>query len=228
MGYRIYSSHGLGAIDVAKICFLTGLTFWMGNLTALGLSMLYQPDAIGKIDELPDSINRLLAIALLVGVAGYLGWTWTRPRLIGHRAWSVTLPARWLAVLQIGIGIVDLGSAALALYVLIPAGLQIEIARIIAVFIAAVLLGFLSHTPGGIGVFDATILLGLDVEDKEPLVAAIILFRALYHLLPFMLALALFGIREAWQLWQKRRTPGEADTRLREEDAPKQKLGARL
>src|SRR5438034_1852420 len=50
--YRVYSFHGLGALDVAKICFLTGLTFWLGNLTALGLSMLYQPDAIGLIDHL--------------------------------------------------------------------------------------------------------------------------------------------------------------------------------
>jgi glycosyltransferase 2 family protein len=230
--YRIYSSHGLGAVDVAKICFLTGLTFWMGNLTALGLSMLYQPDAIGQIDDLPVSLNRLLAIGLLVAVVGYLCWTWTRPRQIGHRTWSVTLPARWLAVLQIGLGIVDLGCAALALYVLIPAGLQIEIPRIIAVFIAAVLLGFLSHAPGGIGVFDATILLGLDTDDKEPLVAAILLFRALYHLLPFMLALMLFGIREAWQLWEARRTPqpvtSEAVTGSADEDAPKQKVGARL
>ena len=34
--YRIYSCSGLAAIDVANICFLTGLTFWLGNLTSLG------------------------------------------------------------------------------------------------------------------------------------------------------------------------------------------------
>src|SRR5258708_34603125 len=44
--YRIYSASGLGALDVANICFLTGLTFWLGNLTAFGLSLLSQPDAI--------------------------------------------------------------------------------------------------------------------------------------------------------------------------------------
>src|SRR6201993_2970936 len=29
--YRIYSAWGLNAIDVAKICFLAGLTFWLGK-----------------------------------------------------------------------------------------------------------------------------------------------------------------------------------------------------
>src|SRR6201996_5182214 len=67
--FRIYSCNGLGAVDVANICFLTGLTFWLGNLTALGLSLLCQPGAIGLIDDLPPLVNRVLAAALLVGVA---------------------------------------------------------------------------------------------------------------------------------------------------------------
>ena len=37
--YRIYSAWGLNAIDVAKICFLAGLTFWLGNAAVLGLGI---------------------------------------------------------------------------------------------------------------------------------------------------------------------------------------------
>jgi uncharacterized membrane protein YbhN (UPF0104 family) len=203
--YRIYSSHGLGAAEVAKICFLTGLTFWLGNLTAFGLSMLWEPDAIGLIDHLSDRLNQLLAAALLVAIAGYLGWTWSHARRVGHRLWSVKLPAGRTVLLQIGIGIVDLGCAALALYVLIPTGLHVEIPRVVVVFIAATLLGFLSHTPGGLGVFDATVLVGLDTDSKEPLLAALILFRLFYHLTPFTLALVMFGVQEGWQSlrWRK-------------------------
>jgi uncharacterized membrane protein YbhN (UPF0104 family) len=195
--YRVYSIHGLTAVDVAKICFLTGLTFWLGNLTALGLSMLYEPDAIGLIDHLPRRINQLLAVALLIAVIGYLVWTWKDSRRVGHREWSVKLPSGRLALLQIGIGIVDLGCAALAMYVLIPAEMNVDIARVVVVFIAATLLGFASHTPGGLGVFDATVLIGLDVEAKEQLLAVLILFRLFYHLLPFVLALTVFGVLEA-------------------------------
>ena len=195
--YRIYSYSGLGAIDVANICFLTGLTFWLGNLTALGLSLLIDPGAISLFDYLPQRLNLALASALLVGIAGFLAWSWLSPRSIGTRRWPVRLPSGPMVLLQIGIGVFDLGAAALAMYVLIPAALNIDFFRLTTVFIAATLLGFASHTPAGIGVFDAAILLGLGGEEKEPLIAALLMFRFLYHFLPFVTALCLFGGVEA-------------------------------
>src|ERR1700761_974230 len=77
--YRIYSARGLGALDVANICFLTGLTFWLGNLTALGFSLFYEPGAIGLVDYLPPKVNRALAALVLCGVAGFLVWSWRAP-----------------------------------------------------------------------------------------------------------------------------------------------------
>ncbi len=84
--------------------------------------------------------------------------------------------------------------------------MNIGIFRLTAVFIAATLLGFASHTPAGIGVFDAAILLGLGGEGQEPLVAALLMFRFLYHFLPFVAALGLFGAVEGWRGWRARRT----------------------
>jgi hypothetical protein len=190
---------------VANLCFLTGLTFWLGNLTALGLSLLIDPGAIGLFDYLPPQLNRLLAAALLLGVVAFLVWSWLSPRSIGTQRWPVRLPSGPLVLLQIGIGVVDLGAAALAMYVLIPAGLNIDIFRLTTVFIAATLLGFASHAPAGLGVFDAAILLGLGGEDKEPLLAALLMFRLLYHVLPFVLALGLFGTVEAWRSFRAKR-----------------------
>src|SRR5262249_4603668 len=56
--YRIYSAFGLTAIDVAKLCFVTGLTFWLGNATVLGLGLTYIPDAATAVDQLPPWFNR--------------------------------------------------------------------------------------------------------------------------------------------------------------------------
>jgi glycosyltransferase 2 family protein len=197
--YRIYSRNGLGAIDVANICFLTGLTFWLGNLTALGLSLLCDPAAISLFDYLTPQVNRLLAAALLLGVIAFVVWSWRAPRSLGTRRWPVRLPSGPMVLLQIAIGVFDLGAAALAMYVLIPGGMNIDIFRLTTVFIAATLLGFASHAPAGIGVFDAAILLGLGGDDKEPLIAALLMFRFLYHFLPFVLALGLFGAVEGWR-----------------------------
>jgi uncharacterized membrane protein YbhN (UPF0104 family) len=203
--YRIYSYHGLGVLDVANIAFLTGLTFWLGNLTALGFGLLYAPDAIGVIDHLSPQLNQWLAVALLLAVVGFVTWSWLAPRNIGTKRWPVRLPTGPMVLLQIVIGLFDLGAAALAMYVLIPAGLNIGIFPLTAVFIAATLLGFASHTPAGIGVFDATILLGLGGDDTDPLIAALLMFRVLYHFLPFVLALCLFGAVEGWRSWRARR-----------------------
>jgi glycosyltransferase 2 family protein len=203
--YRIYSCNGLGAVDVANICFLTGLTFWLGNLTALGLSLLIDPGAISLFDYLPRQLNQMLAAALLLGIVAFVVWSWIAPRSIGTRRWPVRLPSGPLVLLQIAIGVVDLSAAALAMYVLIPAGQNIDIFRLTTVFIAATLLGFASHAPAGIGVFDAAILLGLGGDDKEPLIAALLMFRFLYHFLPFVLALGLFGAVEGWRSLRARR-----------------------
>ncbi len=205
--YRVYSVSGLGAVDVANICFLTGLTFWLGNLTSLALSLLIDPGAISLFDYLPQQLNRLVATMLLFGIGAFVVWSWLSPRSIGTRRWPVRLPSGPVVLLQIVIGIVDLGAAALAMYVLIPSAMNIDIFRLTAVFIAATLLGFASHTPAGIGVFDAAILLGLGGDDKEPLIAALLMFRSLYHLLPFVLALALFGGVEAWRSLRAKRQP---------------------
>jgi hypothetical protein len=195
--YRIYSEHGIGVLGVANICFITGVTFWLGNMTALGLSLLYEPAAISVIDHLSPQTNRLLALALLCGVGAFLVWSWLHPRRIGRAGWSVRLPSGPLVLAQIVVGLLDLTAAAVAMYVLLPAGLDIGLCRLTAVFVAATLLGFASHAPAGLGVFDATLLLGLGGEQREPLLAALMMFRVLYHLVPLCIALALFGSIEA-------------------------------
>jgi uncharacterized membrane protein YbhN (UPF0104 family) len=211
--YRIYAGNGLGPIGIANICFLTGLTFWLGNMTALGFCLLYQPAAISIIDHLSPAINRLLALALLCGVGAFVLWSWFHPRSLGKNPWLVKLPSGPLVLLQIVIGLLDLTAAALAMYVLIPAGLDIGVFQLIAVFIAATLLGFASHTPAGLGVFDATILIGLGSEDREQLLAALLMFRFLYHLVPLTIALALFGGVEALRYLRGRAGEGAASDR---------------
>jgi len=197
--YRIYSGNGLGAIGVANICFLTGLTFWLGNMTALGFSLLYEPAAISLIDHLSPAINRLLALVLLCSVGAFLTWSWLYPKTIGKSRWLVRLPSGPLVLLQIVVGLLDLTAAAVSMYVLLPAGLDIGLFRLMAVFIAATLLGFASHAPAGLGVFDATILIGLGGENTEQLLAALLMFRFLYHLVPLSIALVLFGGVEVYR-----------------------------
>jgi len=194
--YRIYSAYGLTAVDVAKICFVAGLTFWLGNATVLGLGIAYEPDAASAINQAPPWLNRSLALIALCILASYVAWVWIKPRAIGHKNWKVTLPGGPLTLLQIGIGIIDLAFCAAAMYVLVPNDPHIGFITLAVIFVAATLLGFASHSPGGIGVFDAAMLVALWQFDKEDLLAGLLLFRLLYYLVPFALSLAVLGIRE--------------------------------
>jgi uncharacterized membrane protein YbhN (UPF0104 family) len=194
--YRIYSAWGLDAIEVAKLCFIAGLTFWLGNATVLGLGIAIAPEGASAINQLPVWFNRLLAVFTLIVLALYVAWVWSRPRVIGRDGWQVRLPGGPLTLLQIGIGIVDLGFCALAMYMLVPDEPHIGFVTLAVIFVSATLLGFASHAPGGLGVFDAAMLVALWQFDKEPLLAGLLLFRLLYYVIPFALALLILGIRE--------------------------------
>ena len=194
--YRIYSAYGLDAIEVAKICFVAGLTFWLGNATVLGLGIFHSPQAAGWLDQLPVWLNRCIAGAMLLVLASYLAWVWSAPREIGRGEWKVYLPSGPSTLLQIGIGILDLGCCALAMYMLLPAEPNIGFVTLAVVFVSATLLGFASHAPGGLGVFDAAMLVALWQFDKESVLAGLLLFRLLYYVAPFVLAVIILGVRE--------------------------------
>jgi uncharacterized membrane protein YbhN (UPF0104 family) len=194
--YRIYSAWGLDAVAVGKLCFITGLTFWLGNATVLGLGIAYAPQAATAIDQLPMWVNRIAAFATLAVLGLYINWVWRKPRVIGRDGWQVTLPGGPLTLLQIGIGIIDLSFCALAMYVLVPDEPNLGFVMLAVIFVSATLLGFASHAPGGIGVFDAAMLVALWQFDKEELLAGLLLFRLLYYIVPFAISLLILGLRE--------------------------------
>lgn len=194
--YRVYSAWGLSGIDVAKVCFLAGLTFWLGNAAVLGLGVAYHPEAASSIDQLPPWLNRVAAIGVIIVLLGYVAWVWSAPRRVGRGSWTVVLPGGPLTLLQILIGIVDLGFCALAMYILVPDEPHVGFVIVAVIFVSATLLGFASHSPGGLGVFDAAMLVGLFQFDKEELLAGMLLFRILYYLVPFVISVILLTLRE--------------------------------
>jgi uncharacterized membrane protein YbhN (UPF0104 family) len=127
---------------------------------------------------------------------GYVAWIAAKPRVIGRGDWQLTLPDGRLTAVQIGIGILDLGSSACAMYVLLPAQSGADFVSAVVTFVMATLLGFLSHAPGSLGVFDAAMLVALSQYETEQLLASLLLFRLLYFIVPFALALLVLGGRE--------------------------------
>ena len=140
--------------------------------------------------------NRVLALVILALLGGYVAWVWVKPRVIGRDGWQVTLPGGPSTLVQIAIGIVDLCCCAAAMYMLVPDEPNLGFVTVALIFVAATLLGFASHAPGGLGVFDATMMVALWQFDKEDLLAGLLLFRLLYYIIPFVISLVILGTRE--------------------------------
>src|SRR5207248_10295076 len=94
--------------------------FRPGNAAVLGLGIAYAPLAATAFDQLPPWLNRAGAFVSLILLVLYVAWVWRRPRVVGRQTSRVALPGGPLTLLQIVIGIIDLGFCALAMYMLVP------------------------------------------------------------------------------------------------------------
>jgi glycosyltransferase 2 family protein len=193
---RIYTAWGLTVIDVGKIAVITGMTFWLGNALLLGGAVTYAPETASAIDHMPSSINRAIGLAALTAIGCYLAWLAGPPRAIGRSPWRMVLPNMRFTLVQIGIGATDLCLVTLAMYTLLPSNPSVGFLPVFVTFLIAAFLGTVSHAPGGLGVIEATMLIGLPQFPREEFLAALLTFRVLYFLLPLCLAALSLGLRE--------------------------------
>ena len=193
--YWIYSSIGLGARAIASLTLIAGITFWLGMAVVLGTVMIAAPAASATFTRLPVTMNMLVGGGLLAGVLTYLLVVKRGRRRLRVQGWSLRLPGLNITLRQMALGAMDVIAGAAVLYVLLPAGTNLSFTTMLAAYVLACFLGIASHAPGGIGVFEAT-MLALPGVPKEPLLGALLMYRLCYYLIPFLLALALLGGRE--------------------------------
>jgi glycosyltransferase 2 family protein len=194
--YWIYSTIGVGAKMIASLTLIAGVTFWLGMGAVLGFCLVWKPVEIAELNRLPVLMNRLLGLGVLGAIGAYLVWVSRKQRAFTFQGWSMTLPDVKVSLAQLTIGALDVCSAGAALYILLPQGYGIPYGSFIAAYVFACILGIISHAPGGIGVFEATILLALPGIPSEQLLGSLLLFRLWYYIVPFVLALALLAGRE--------------------------------
>jgi hypothetical protein len=212
--FWIYGPAGLTAGRIASLTIVAGVTFWLGMGLVLASGFLFDASAIGEINKFPAIVNQGIGVALVVLLLAYLAWV-TRLRRQGRGVvMHFRLPGPWLTLGQTALGVIDVCAAAGALYVLLPKGHGVGYLAFSALYSFAAMLGIASHSPGGLGVFEATMLKGVG-GSPDQLLASLLLFRVIYYIVPFVLALALLGAHEAVRRW---RSLSEAIERAQLED----------
>lgn len=222
---RLFGVAGVGAIQVTRLTAVTGTTFMLGLLVMSGLGLVCSARSIAAMLHVHPASLVAIGIVLLASVTLALAW-WRSargPRFL-HRL-GVAIPLREV-IAQLFLVAIDVGGAGVTLYVLLPSA-HIGLIDFLAVYTIAMLLGVIGHTPGGLGVFEAVIIftVGRDVPPAA-VVAALLAYRAIYFLLPLLLAGALLAAFEVSVIARRLAPAGLAEGSLRARSLAPLFLGA--
>lgn len=183
--YRLYSRAGVSGLDIATLQAFCSLTVTIALLAVIGASLLgsAQPQV-----PLPEPALRLAGAALLAAAAAYAAWSSLGRRGLQIRGWTLRPAGPALTGMQIVAGILDMSAAAAALWVLLPGIPDVTFLGFLGVYCLAVVGGIVSYLPGGLGAFESVLLLSLPEVPADELIGAMLAYRAIYYVLPLLLA----------------------------------------
>jgi phosphatidylglycerol lysyltransferase len=186
--YRFYSRWGVTAEELSRIVVSYSTTFWLGLLGLGGLSLAISPLPAAR--ELPaHELLTLTGWLLMLVPPVYLVMTAMRRRPLALRGFELPMPSPAIAAGQILLSSVEWSIAGAVLYVLLPPS-ALSFLQFIGMFLIAILLGMISHVPGGLGVFEGLMVLLLKPYlTSAELLPALVVYRVVYYLLPLALAL---------------------------------------
>lgn len=200
---RMYSANGLAGLEIATISGFCSLTTGIGLALLAGIAMVAEPTHVAAALHLHQTGAELVGAALLLTVIAYVVWAALSRESIEVRGWSLRPPGATTALLQIGLGAVDLALSAAVLWALLPADAQVHLLAFVGVYVVAVTAGLISNVPGGLGVFETVIVLCLPGIQTGSLLGALLAYRGIYYLSPLLVATVLFLGKEL--LMQRRR-----------------------
>jgi len=191
--WRIYAAAGLEPTRIGRVLVFVTASFVLGLYAVAALGLLLEAEAMAGWFGLPAPLLRLLAAALLALLAGVALLGRLRKGLRLGRFVLRVPPAR-LILLQGAISLVDIGAAATVLWLLLPSG-AVDLPSFMALYAVAIAIGAASHLPGGIGVFEAVVLLAFHNSGVplDQVAAALVLYRLVYFALPLGLAILLLA-----------------------------------
>jgi phosphatidylglycerol lysyltransferase len=193
---RLYRSAGLDADRIVAVGILCSLTFWIGLAAVAGVALLVDPQPLHEASGFGEGVARGIGALILAGLAGWAVLTARRPMSLVIQGWTIALPDAGTTARSLLVGAADTAAAALALWLLLPQSAEISFAGFLVVFAVATVLGVISHVPGGFGVFDAAILLGLPQVPDAAMLASLLVFRVIYYVAPLVASAALLAAYE--------------------------------
>ncbi len=212
--YRAYSSRGLGAAEIGVLVAFCSFTFALGTMFLGGLLLLIEPELFTRFfEDMPLWMPVSLGALLLVLVALYVLCSWLGFRPMRVRNFEIQYPRLPIVARQLLIAPLELIGAAAIIYFALPASSNPGFLIVLGIFLASFTAALLSHAPGGLGVLEVLFLLALPDVDPADVIAALLVFRLFYLLIPFAISLVVVVLFERSQLLL--RLPGKIKVGLK-------------
>lgn len=202
--YRLYSRLGLSLEQVAKVILLCAVTVGLGLSAILSIGFLVRPEIAERIGGLGP--REVLGLGILAGSVplAYLLLAVTVKGTLGVRQWTFRMPPPGIALAQVLIGPLNFACVAACLYAALSDRTTIGYFDVLAAYALANTASLLAHVPGGLGVIESVVAFLLPGAD---VVGALIVFRVVYFLIPFVLGAASLALIEL----ARRRTSGNQE-----------------
>jgi uncharacterized membrane protein YbhN (UPF0104 family) len=200
MRYRMYTPAGFTAMEVGATALLCNLPYALAFGLLLDVSLVLAADRLAPLFRFSSEWLVLLGCIGLAKDVGYLLLVIFRRAPVRLGGWSVNLPTPAMTALQYVVGVIDVIFVSSVLYMLLPESAQLAYLPFLAVYLASVLVGILSHVPAGLGVLESMLLLLLPDVPPEQLLASVLMYRVIYEIIPLLVALALWGSYETFGL----------------------------
>jgi uncharacterized membrane protein YbhN (UPF0104 family) len=195
--YRMYTPAGFSAIEVGATVLLCNLPYALAFGLLLDISLVFGAERLAPLFRVGAPLLFALGCVGLAKDLAYLLLVRFRKTPIRLGGWAVNLPTPAMTALQYVVGLVDLTLVSSILYMLLPESANLGYLPFLAVYLSSVLAGVLSHVPAGLGVLESMLLLLLPHVPPAELLAAVLLYRMLYEIVPLLVALAIWGAYES-------------------------------
>lgn len=189
--FRAYGSRGLSGGEIAVLVTVTSVTFLVGAFALGGIVTIIRPEVVQRYFDVADWVAVLIGVGLLAVPMFYLAGSLFHFKPLTIGGFHVYYPRPNIVIRQLIIGPLELVAAAAIIYFCLPAEGNPGFITVVGVFVASFSMAIVSHAPGGLGVLEYVFLTGLDDMDQAQVLAALIVFRLLYLLLPFAAALVI-------------------------------------
>jgi uncharacterized membrane protein YbhN (UPF0104 family) len=198
--YRAYTAKGLSAAEVGVVVAFTSLTFTLGNLLTGAVTLLLRPAVLQRFVHGPDWSAHALAGVLLAGPWVYVLGSLFHLRPLNVAGFSIVYPRPPIAARQMIVAPIELIGAAGIIYFALPPGVNPGFLDVLGVFLASFSLALISHAPGGLGVLEYSFVKFMPDVPPTDLIAALLVFRLLYLIVPLAIALVIVAVYENGRL----------------------------